>query len=218
MFRDRHDAAQQLAERLRGRRMRNPVVLGIPRGGVVIGAALACELHADLDVILARKLRAPGNPELALGAVAESGEVYFNRELVDRRYRAHLQEEIETQLNEIARRRRLFRSDRGPEPMKGRSIILTDDGIATGSTMVAALQAVRGHEPHEVIMAAPVADPERLRSMRTLCDVIVCLIEDPFLRAVGQYYEDFSQVSDEEVVELLRSFAERRHENKLAAK
>lgn len=218
MFRDRHDAAQQLAERLRGRRMRHPLVLGIPRGGVVIGAVLAAELHGDLDVILARKLRAPGNPELALGAVAESGEVYLNRELVDRRHRAYLEEEIESQLNEIARRRRLFRSDRGPEPMKGRSIILTDDGIATGSTMVAALQAVRGHEPQEVIMAAPVADPERLRSMRTLCDLIVCLIEDPFLRAVGQYYEDFSQVSDDEVVELLRSFAERRNEKKLAAK
>jgi len=218
MFHDRHDAAQQLAAQLRDRPLRNPLVLAIPRGGVVIGAALAKELRAGLDVMLARKLRAPGNPELAMGAVAESGQVYLNRELVDRRHRAYLDQEIDTQLGEIARRRSLFRSDRSAEPMGGRSIILVDDGIATGSTMLAALRAVRGHDPHEIIVAVPVADPDRLRTIHPLCDQVVCLLEDPYLRAVGQYYEDFSQVGDEEVVALLQSFAGGGQEKNLAAK
>ncbi len=208
MFHDREHAARQLAAELRGRRLRNPLVLAIPRGGVALGAILAKELDASLDVVLARKLRAPGNPELALGAVAEGGQVYLNRELIDRRQRAYVDQEIQVQLGEIARRRRLFRGDRLAEPLQGRSVILVDDGIATGSTMMAALRAVRGQEPHEIIVAVPVADPERLRPMRKLCDHIICLIEDPRLRAVGQYYEDFGQVSDEEVVALLHSFAD----------
>ena len=213
MFHNRDDAAQQLAVKLHGRQLRHPIVLAIPRGGVALGAVLARELGADLDVILARKLRAPGNPELALGAVAENSQVFLNEDIVDRGQQAYLDQEAQVQLREIARRRRLFRGSRRSQAVQGRSVILVDDGIATGSTMMAALRAVRGLRPHEIIVAVPVADPDRLRPMRPLCDQLICLRQDPHLRAVGQYYEDFSQVDDKQVVALLHSFANAATEN-----
>lgn len=209
MFQNREDAALQLAEKLRDRSFRDPLVLGIPRGGVVIGAVLARELGADLDVVLARKLRAPGQPELAIGAISETGEVFLSRyaeEGLDLPP-GYLAEERTYQLAEIGRRQRLFRRARPQAPIAGRSVILTDDGIATGSTMIAALQVVRKQQPHELIVAAPVASPDRLDGIRCWCDEIVCVLLPEMFWAIGQFYEDFSQVSDEEVVQLLRQFA-----------
>ena len=209
MFRNREDAARQLAEKLKDRELHDPVVLAIPRGGVVTGAVLARELGADLDVILSRKLRAPGQPELAVGAVTEDGRVYLNHhgqaflDLME----DHLGKERRYQLGEIARRKKLLRGARPPAPVAGRSVIVTDDGIATGSTMIAALQAVKTQHPREVIVAVPVASPDRLEEVRRWCDDVVCLLAPEQFWAIGQFYEDFTQVEDEQVVELLRQSA-----------
>jgi putative phosphoribosyl transferase len=208
MFRNREDAGLQLAALLRGRQLTDPLVLGIPRGGVVLGAILARELLADLDVVLSRKLRAPGNPELALGAVGETGEVFL-QSLANQdnpQLEKYLEEERQYQLQEIARRRQLFRGDRPAAPLEGRSVILTDDGIATGSTMIAALQVARTKHSLELVVAVPVGAVDRLEMIRPLCDDIVCVLPAEDLYAIGQYYEDFTQVEDEEVVELLHIY------------
>ena len=149
MFRNREDAARQLAEKLKGRQLHDPLVLAIPRGGVVTGAVLARELGADLDVVLSRKLRAPGQPELAIGAISEDGRVYLNHhaEAFLDLLEDYLAEERRHQLSEIGRRKKLFRAVRPEAPITGRSVIVTDDGIATGSTMIAALQAVKTQNP-----------------------------------------------------------------------
>jgi predicted phosphoribosyltransferase len=209
MFRDREDAARQLAGRLKGRELHDPLVLAIPRGGVVTGAVLARELGAELDVVLSRKLRAPGQPELAIGAISEDGRVYLNHhaqaflDLLE----DYLSEERRHQLGEIARRKKLFRDVRPQAPVAGRSVIVTDDGIATGSTMIAALQAVKAQNPREVIVAVPVASPDRLQEVRRWCDDVVCLLSPDEFWAIGQFYADFSQVEDEQAIDLLRSFA-----------
>jgi predicted phosphoribosyltransferase len=208
MFHDREDAALQLAERLKARELQDPLVLAIPRGGVVTGALIAKAIGADLDVLLSRKLRAPGQPELAIGAVSEDGRVYltcFAREmpgLTD----DYLAEERRYQVAEIARRKNLFRKVRGKAPISGRSVIVTDDGIATGSTMIAALQIVKAQNPREVIVAVPVASQDRVGEIWSWCDDVVCLRLPESFRAIGQFYEDFTQVEDEQAVELLRQF------------
>jgi predicted phosphoribosyltransferase len=210
MFRNREDAARRLAQLLKARPLRDPLVLAIPRGGVVVGAVLARELGAELDVVLARKLRAPGQPELAIGAISEDGQVYL-----DPFTRAHfgvgagaiegyLAEERECQLAEITRRKQLFRAVRPPATVAGRSVIVTDDGIATGSTMIAALKVARAQWPHELIAAVPVGPQDRLEGVRPCCDDLVCLFSPEEFRAIGQFYRDFRQVKDEQVVELLR--------------
>jgi predicted phosphoribosyltransferase len=208
MFRNREDAAMRLAERLRGRVLRDPLVLGIPRGGVVLGAVLARELGADLDVVLARKLRAPDQPELALGALAESGEVYLEPhvEPTSSWLQAYLAEEYRRQREEIERRQFQYREGRPPARVEGRSVIVTDDGIATGSTMIAALQAVRTQRASQVIAAVPVGPPDRLEEVGRWCDELVCLFSPPDFVAVGTFYGDFTPVGDEEVVHILRTF------------
>jgi predicted phosphoribosyltransferase len=206
MFRNRQDAASQLAERMRGRPLYDPLVLAIPRGGVVTGAVLARELGAEMDVVLSRKLRAPDQPELAVGAIAEDGSTYLNpyaREILDLA-EDYLTEERRHQLGEIARRRKLFRGVRPKAAIEGRSVIVTDDGIATGSTMIAALQTVKAQNPRELIVAVPVAPPDRIEEVRRLCDDVVTLFTPEEFWSVGEFYEDFSQVEDEQVVELLR--------------
>jgi predicted phosphoribosyltransferase len=209
MFRNRKDAARQLAQRLKGRELHDPLVLAIPRGGVVTGAVLARELGAELDVVLSRKLRAPMEPEFAVGAISEDGQVYLNRYAheVLNLTEDYLAAERRHQLGEIARRKKLFRGVRSQAPIAGRSVIVTDDGIATGSTMIAALQAVRTQNPCEVIAAVPVASPDRLVEVHHWCDDVVCLLAPEDFYAIGQFYLDFSQVEDDEVVKLLREFA-----------
>jgi predicted phosphoribosyltransferase len=206
MFRDREHAAVLLAERFKDRNLQNPLVLAIPRGGVVTGAVLARELGAELDVVLARKLRAPGQPELAIGAVAEDGEIYLNRnaEAILSIFEGYLAEERHHQTEEIDRRWAMLRAVRPEASVAGRSVIVTDDGIATGSTMIAALQVIRAREPRELIVAVPVASPDRLEEVRRHCDEAVCLLAPADFWAIGQFYEDFAPVEDDHVVELLR--------------
>jgi predicted phosphoribosyltransferase/pimeloyl-ACP methyl ester carboxylesterase len=209
-FADRADAARRLAVLLKDRTLTNPLVLAIPRGGVLVGAGLAEALNADLDVILARKLGMPDNPEFALGAIAENGEVYLNvpEEDIPPYLQAYVAKERRQQKAEIGRRRSLFRNGRLPVPVKGRSVIVVDDGIATGATMIAALRALRMQKPRELIVAVPVAAPDRLRQVERECDEAVSLIVAPDLHAVGEYYDDFSQVEDSEVVAALEPFAD----------
>jgi predicted phosphoribosyltransferase len=206
MFRNREDAARQLAEKLKGRDLHDPLVLAIPRGGVVTGAVLAQEIGADLDVVLSRKLRAPGQPELAIGAVSEDGRAYLNQYAQEVMDLAHdyLIDERRHQLSEIRRRKQLFRAVRPQAPIAGRSVIVTDDGIATGSTMIAALQVVKAQNPREVIVAVPVASPDRLEEVRRWCDEVVCLLSPQDFWAIGQFYADFQQVEDKQAIDLLR--------------
>jgi predicted phosphoribosyltransferase len=209
MFRNREDAARQLAQRLKEREFQDPLVLAIPRGGVVTGAVLACELGAELDVVLSRKLRAPIQPELAVGAISENGQVYLNHYAWDALglTEDYLADEQRHQLAEIGRRKRLFRGVRPQARVAGRSVIVTDDGIATGSTMIAALQAVKAQDPREAIVAVPVASPDRLEEVRRWCDDVVCLLSPEAFWAIGQFYADFSQVEDEQAADLLRQAA-----------
>lgn len=219
MFRDREEAGLLLARELKKRRWSDPVVLAIPRGGLVIGAVLARELPAELDVVLARKLPAPGQPELALGAVSEDGEAILNPSLVHlvAAERDYIAREVERQWAEIRRRQALYRKVRPPARLSGRSVIVTDDGIATGSTMLAALHAVRAQQPTEVVVAVPVVSPDRLPEIRRHCDALICLLAPEEFWAVGQFYEEFPQLSDAEATALLaeawRAFQERSGRN-----
>jgi len=208
LFQDREDAARQLAKQLQKLELRQPLVLAIPRGGVATGAELANALHAELDVVLARKLRSPFNPELAFGAIGENGEIYLDpvierfADVTDK----YLEQERQSQIQEIEQRKKLYRKAKSAAEILGRSIILTDDGIATGSTMFAAIAFVRRQNPHELIVAVPVAPADRVEKIRQLCDRFVCLSAPSDFSAVGEFYESFDQVEDDEVVELLKKY------------
>ncbi len=205
MFHNREDAALQLAKELKSRSFQNLLVLAIPRGGVAIGSVLARELGAELDIILARKLRAPNQPEFAIGAVSETGEVYLNEQADDALEGAddYLALEKRHQMQEIARRTRMLRGAKPPVQIEGRSVIVTDDGIATGSTMIAALKEVQLLQPRELIVAVPVAAADSLKLVRIWADDVVCLLTPEDFWAVGQYYEQFPPVEDEQVVAML---------------
>lgn len=209
LFENREEAGWRLAERLERLRLEDPLVLAVPRGGIEVAVPLARSLGAELDVILSRKLRAPDQPELALGAVSESGEMYLNHHggAVTEAGRTYLEMERRRQMTEIERRVRMFRAVRPQVPVKGRSVILTDDGIATGSTMMAALRTVRASGARQVILAVPVAAADSLGGFRALCDQVICLHEPDVFWAVGQFYRNFDQVTDERVVELLGEYA-----------
>lgn len=204
-FADRAEAGRLLAEHLRDEAARRPVVLAIPRGGVEVGATLAAALGAELDVVLSRKLRAPRQPELAVGAVSEDGAVHLvaGWNHVPGVTAAWIEEERAEQLREIGRRQSLLRAVRPAVSLAGRHVILTDDGIATGSTMIAALRTVRGSGAASLTVAVPVAPPDRLAEIRPLCDRLVCLLAPDRFFAVGQFYRSFDQVEDERVVDLL---------------
>lgn len=207
MFRNREDAASRLAAILRGRKFANPLVLAIPHGGVVIGAVLARELGAELDVVLARKLRAPDQPELAIGAISENGSVYLDDDAAEAVTDEYFHQEQAHQMAIIAERRRRLRRARPEALVTGRSVIITDDGIATGSTMMSILQTVRAHDPAELIVAIPVAPADRIHDLEKQCDEVVCLLPAPHFWAVGQFYQDFPTVEDEQVLKILRNFA-----------
>lgn len=206
IFRDREEAATRLAQNLASKNLHNLLVLGIPRGGVVTGAVLAEKLRADFDVVLARKIRAPGQPELALGAVAEGGHSIMDP-MTSRMMSAshdYLEEEKNHQLAEIARRHQLFRGKDRPEPVEGRTVIVTDDGVATGSTLMAALLSVRARRPARLIAAVPVIAPTSRHEILAYCDELVYVMAPDGFQAVGQYYLEFPQVTDNEAVMLFK--------------
>jgi len=211
LFRDRTDAGQQLASRLtRYARRPDVVVLGLPRGGVPVAFEVARTLHAPLDVFLVRKLGLPGHEELAMGAIAPGGIRVLNDEVV--RAFDIPAEIIDTvareEQAELDRRLHAYRGDLPPLSVSGRTVIITDDGLATGSTMRAAVAALRRQHPARIIVAVPVGAWDTCEDLGRLADEVVCCrTPDPF-RAVGLWYEDFSQTSDEEVRALLREAAE----------
>jgi len=204
-FDSRLDAGRQLARALTAYRGRNPLVLAIPRGAVAMGAELAAALQGELDVVLVRKLRAPGAPEFAVGSVDESGWTYVAEHAAEAGADAgYLAREKAAQLETLRRRRAQYTPARAPVDPRGRIAIVVDDGIATGSSMIAALHAVRAKHPARLVCAVPVAPPETLERIRPYADEVVCLEAPEDFMAVGQFYRDFQQVEDEEVVELLR--------------
>jgi putative phosphoribosyl transferase len=204
-FHDRIDAGRRLGRLLAERDLCDPVVLGIPRGGVEVGAALADVIDAELDVVLAHKLRAPFQPELAVGAVAEDGSRWLDPVFSAFVSEAQLEREIRHQQEEMQRRSELLRRTRPPAAVEGRSVIVTDDGLATGSTMRVAIESVRPRSPMEIILAVPVGAPDRLEEIGELCDDVCCPLAPPGFRAIGQFYERFDQVADERVIELLEA-------------
>jgi putative phosphoribosyl transferase len=208
MFRDREDAAHQLAAMLRDYELKAHLVLAIPRGGVITGSVLAREIGAELDVVLSRKLRAPNHPELAFGGISESGEVYLNEDAADDSgvTDEYFHQEKEYHLAVIARSKQSVRRVRPKSSILGRSVIVTDDGVVTGSSMIAALQTVRSQQPAELIVAVPVAPADRIRDLEKYCDKVVCVYPARHVSAIGQFYEDFPTIEDEQVVEILREF------------
>ena len=206
MFADRIDAAERLAHALRHYRDRNALVLAIPRGAVPMGAVLARRLHAELDVVMVRKLRAPGAPEYAVGAIDETGWAYVAPYAEAAGATAdYLEEEKRTRLLELRRRRALYGPGRPAADAAGRIAIVVDDGLATGATMIAALHAVRARNPARLVCAVPVASPDTLDEVRRHADEVVCLQAPVEFSAVGQFYRSFPQVEDEEVAALLRA-------------
>ncbi|MBL8498618.1 phosphoribosyltransferase [Nitrosomonas sp. JL21] len=204
VFADRLAAAKKLAEALQEYRGRNPLVLAIPRGAVPMAKVIAQYLQGEMDVVLVRKLRAPGNPEFAIGSIDEGGWVY----LADYAGQAgvsedYINQEVALQLETIRHRRAQYTPERLPIDPTGRVVIVIDDGLATGATMIAALHAVQNRNPAELICAVPVAPLDTLQKLHGKANKIVCLLSPDDFYAVGQFYVDFPQISDEEVIACL---------------
>lgn len=209
-FRDRADAGRQLAERLNNYANRDDaIVLALPRGGVPVGFEVAKRLHVPLDVFVVRKLGVPGYEELALGAIASGGVRVLNQDVVCILPDADQIVEAVTanELMEMERREHAYRDDRPPLDVRGRIIILIDDGLATGATMHAAVQALREQQPAKIVVAIPVCAPETCRETQKIADEVVWLHAPEWFHGVGQFYDDFSQTSDDEVRQLLAEAA-----------
>ena len=207
-FLDRRDAGRRLAKKLAGY-ADDPrvVVLGLPRGGVPVAYEVAQALHAPLDVFVVRKLGVPGHRELAMGAIASGGARVLNQDVIDalRISSAEVESVADREVQEVERQQRLYRGHVPLPELRGRTVIVVDDGLATGSTMRAAVGALRHSKPARIIVAAPVAAEETARTLREVADGVVCLSAPVDFHAVSMWYEDFSQTSDEEVRNLLEA-------------
>jgi putative phosphoribosyl transferase len=204
IFADRTEAGRRLAERLRVMGLANPVVLALPRGGVPVGYEIAQALKAPLDVLLVRKIGAPGHEEFALGAAVEAEPpIIVLNEGVPQRFMQHVHEEAARQAQEIERRRQAYRGGRPLLDVAGHTAIVVDDGIATGATFRAALEAMKQMDAAKIVAAIPVAPAESLPAVEALADEVVCLATPEPFYAVGLHYGDFSQTTDEEVLNLL---------------
>ena len=207
VFRDRNEAGKRLAEYLMPYRGKpDVIVLGLPRGGGTVAYEVARALQCPLDILVVRKIGFPGNPELAAGAVSETGSVVFNEDIV-MAYgvsRGYLERETARQKEEIARRVALYRGDKGIPLLAGKTVVLVDDGVATGATVKAAVSTLKHERIAKLVVALPVASWEAEQEMAPLVDEWVCLQTPTDFRSVGSYYSDFSQVEDEEVVAMLK--------------
>ena len=205
-FRDRTEAGQVLAQHvIASVSDENPLVLALPRGGVPVGFEIAQALHAELDIFIVRKLGLPGREELAIGAIASGGVRVLNHDLIRE---LHLSDELITRVSvreqqELERREQLYRENRTPIPVEGRTVVLVDDGLATGASMMAGARALRPRNPSRIVVAVPVSAPETCRRFQTEVDQIICAATPEPFGAVGEWYSDFSQTSDQEVRKLL---------------
>lgn len=207
MFKDREEAGKRLGEALKSKKIADTVLMAIPRGGVVIGAAVAEALGISLGVVIPKKIGAPGNEELAIGALVDRKSIFVDKRLqrtlnVSDEY---IEREARKKLEEIARRRALYGADDLPD-VKGKTVVLVDDGLATGSTAIAAAKALRAAGAERLVLGVPVAPEESVAKIEQYVDEVVCLDIPPVFYSVGQFYQDFEQVSDEQVVELLRKY------------
>lgn len=201
-FVDRREAGDRLGERLSAIAAERPVVVGLPRGGIPVAEQVAAALGAPLEFLAVRKLGAPHNPEYGIGAIAEDGTRVIDPEAlavldIDG---AALGSIVEHEAEELRRRVRAYRGDRPPPRLQGRTVVVVDDGVATGVTDTAALRAVRRQRPRRLVLAVPVCAPDSAARLREEADEVLCLLEPSLLFGVGQWYRDFSQVSDEEVI------------------
>lgn len=210
-FKNRNDAGIQLAFKLRNYKDKeNVLVLALPRGGVIIGYEIASYLNCPLDVIIVRKLGFPGNQELAIGAISENGKIILDENVIS--YYGipedYVQEEIYRQKTLIERRVNLYRSGNTLTEFNGKIVILVDDGVATGATMKVAISALRDKEIKRLIVAVPIASPETEKELLTLTDELICLQAPYGFESVGSYYQDFAQVSDDDVINILHTKAD----------
>ena len=207
-FSNRAEAGKLLADALSEYRGKKAVVVGIPRGGMIIAREIARELNADLDIIVAHKLRTPGEGELAMGSISERGDLFLNQEVLrdanvnDR----DIEDEKTIQKAEMERRIKLFRAVKPRIPLKSRIVIVTDDGVATGATTQAAIKAALAEKPKRLILAVPVGSEDTLRGLAQDIDELVCLKSPSGLTAIGQVYRHFEAVTDDEVLEILRNY------------
>lgn len=207
-FKNRNDAGIQLAFKLKKYKDKEGIqVLALPRGGIIIGYEIASYLNCPLDVIIVRKLGFPGNPELAIGAISENGSVFLDKDIISSYgiSEEYIQEEIYRQKTLIERRVNYYRNENTFPDFNGKIVVLTDDGIATGATMKVAISALRAKEIKRLIVATPVASPEIAKELVGLTDEVICL-ETPYgFVSVGSYYQNFDQVSDDDVIDILQS-------------
>jgi putative phosphoribosyl transferase len=214
VFRDRSDAGRRLAKALSEYKGRNAVILALPRGGVPVAAEVAAALGAPLDLILVRKIGVPTQPELAMGAVVDGAApiIVRNEEVIELSGTTadEFNAECERELAEIERRRQLYIGKRARAEIADQVVIVIDDGIATGATTRAALQAIRNRKPKELVLAVPVAPPDTIAELRRDVDNLICLETPELFGAIGYFYRDFGQVSDQEVVAILKRFPAKR--------
>ncbi len=208
MFYDRYDAGQKLASVLGNYKSKNDaIVLAIPRGGVVVGFEIAKALRLPLDIVVARKIGAPGNAEFAIGAVSEKGEVILNKDSISEYQisKDYIKKEAKTQRQEVKRRLAEYRGIKEPANLKDKIVVIVDDGIATGASIKAAISSVKADVPKKVILAVPVAPPDTIRELKKEVDEVICLETPETFFAVGQFYQIFDQTSDEEVKDILKA-------------
>ncbi len=208
-FESRSEAGQLLAKKLK-KYAKDSVVFAIPRGGVVVGAEIAKELTCPLDVIIVRKIGAPGNPELAIGATTSNGDIVLDRDLIDNLgvTQKYIHDEHKIQLTEARRRKKLYTTGE-KAALAGKKVILVDDGIATGATIEAAIHSIRESKPQRIILAAPVAPARLTEKLKNIVEDVVVLASPESFWAIGEFYSSFPQVSDEEVIKLLKKTNQR---------